>query len=104
MKIIPQNGMIVGELLGLYQPPRDEETKIVRPDSMSQTTDDVVGIIVTAVDERGEWRGDHYETLNIMPGQEILTLAMFLKQVKNSQTVMIRQSEVLAVVEENADE
>lgn len=106
MNIIPQNGMIVGELLGLYKPPEEAEKKIITPGSMEKTPDDVVGIRVTGVSQKPEYRTAttvDYEPI-VKSGDEILTRAMFLVQIKNTNIVMIRQSEVLAVVEEQTIE
>lgn len=107
MNIIPQNGMIVGELLGLFEPPKEQETLIITPTAglLNQTPDDVVGIRVTGVSAKPEMRvsaTNDYEPI-VKAGDEILTRAMFLVQIKNTDIVMIRQSEVLAIVEENED-
>lgn len=100
MKIIPQNGHIAGEMLGVYEAPR--ETVIIKPGVKEQSdTEALVSIRVTAVSENGEFRGNgFYEAIPLDPGAIVVTQAMFLKQFKDTDIVLLQWSSVMAILDE----
>lgn len=101
MKIIPQNGYIAGEMLGVYEAPRD--SVILTPNMMKQDdTEALVHVRVTAVSEVGVHLGNgNFQEIPVSEGAIVVTQAMFLKQFKNTNMVLVQWSGVMALLYED---